>query len=68
MVMELSEVLNGPGGYLEQTSAYLEHQSALQYLRMANEPGYSTLPIGLGISSSVRPRSSMTTHVDREWR
>ena len=42
MVMELSEALNGPGGYLEQTSAYLEHQSALQYLRMANEPGYLT--------------------------
>lgn len=40
MVMELSETLNGPGGYLEQTSAYLEHQSALQYLRMANDPTY----------------------------
>ena len=40
MVMELSETLNGPGGYLEQTSAYLEHQSALQYLRMANDPIY----------------------------
>ena len=40
MVMELSETLNGPGGYLEQTSAYLEHQSALQYLRMANDSSY----------------------------
>ncbi|HNF96379.1 MAG TPA: L-histidine N(alpha)-methyltransferase [Pseudomonadota bacterium] len=40
MVMELSEMLNGPGGYLEQTSAYLEHQSALQFLRMANDPAY----------------------------
>ncbi len=40
MVMELSDTLNGPGGYLEQTSAYLEHQSALHYLRMANDPVY----------------------------
>jgi len=34
MVMELGRFLNGAGGHVEQTSAYLDHQSAAAYLAM----------------------------------
>lgn len=40
MVIDLGKQLNGPGGYIEQTNIYLDHQSAAAYLHMANEPGY----------------------------
>lgn len=40
MVIDLGKQLNGPGGYVEQTNVYLDHQSAAAYLHMANEPSY----------------------------
>ena len=40
MVIELGEKLNSAGGVVEQTNVYLDHQSAVAYLKLANEPAY----------------------------
>ena len=40
MVTELSALLNGPGGHIEQTNAYLEHRSAMAYLTMCQNPAF----------------------------
>ena len=38
---ELDALLRGPGGHLEQSSTYLEHQSAAAYLRLCQQsPAY----------------------------
>lgn len=42
MVQQLGQILNGPGGHIEQTNAYLEHRSAIAYVTMGNEPSYVT--------------------------
>lgn len=40
MVQQLQRVLNGPGGHIEQTNAYLEHRSAIAFVAMGHEPSY----------------------------
>jgi DNA-binding XRE family transcriptional regulator len=40
MVLHLAQILNGPGGHVEQTNAYLEHRSAIAYVAMGNDPAY----------------------------
>ncbi len=42
MFQQHVRMLNGPGGHIEQTNAYLEHRSALSYVAMCNEPGFVT--------------------------
>jgi hypothetical protein len=42
MVQQLVRMLNGPGGHIEQTNAYLEHRSALAYVAMCNDVEYVT--------------------------
>ena len=42
MVQHLVRILNGPGGHIEQTNAYLEHRSALAYVSMCNQPSFVT--------------------------
>jgi transcriptional regulator with XRE-family HTH domain len=42
MVQQLVRMLNGPGGHIEQTNAYLEHRSALAYVSMCREVEYVT--------------------------
>ena len=37
MVMDLGRFLNGAGGHVEQTNAYLDHQSAAGYLAMCQQ-------------------------------
>jgi transcriptional regulator with XRE-family HTH domain len=37
MVMDLGRFLNGAGGHVEQTSAYLDHQSAAAYMAMCQQ-------------------------------
>ena len=40
-ISELSALLQGPGGHLEQSSTYLDHQSAAAYLRVCQQsPAY----------------------------
>jgi transcriptional regulator with XRE-family HTH domain len=38
---ELFEVLNGPGGTLEQTFVYLDHQSAVNWYELSNQSFYA---------------------------
>lgn len=38
---ELYEAVNGPGGRLEQTFAYLDHQSADNWYKLCNQPIYA---------------------------
>ena len=40
MVQQLAQTLNGPGGHVEQTNAYLEHRSAIAYVAMGRDPSY----------------------------
>lgn len=40
MVTALSKLLNGPGGHIEQTNAYLEHRSAMAYIAECQNPTY----------------------------
>lgn len=40
MVQQLARTLNGPGGHVEQTNAYLEHRSAMGYLAMCHEANF----------------------------
>lgn len=40
MVQQLVRMLNGPGGHIEQTFAYLEHRSAIAYMALGHEPTY----------------------------
>ena len=40
MVQQLGQMLNGPGGHIEQTFVYLEHRSAIAYLSMGHDPNY----------------------------
>ena len=52
MVMELGRFLNGAGGHVEQTSAYLDHQSAAAYLSMCERSPVTTalrgaIPLGV---------------------
>lgn len=42
MLQELKQRLTAPGGRIEQTFAYLDLQSALDYFTLANEPRYVT--------------------------
>ena len=42
MVQQLVRMLNGPGGHIEQTNAYLEHRSALAYVTMCRDVEYVT--------------------------
>ena len=42
MFQQHVRMLNGPGGHIEQTNAYLEHRSALSHVAMCNEPGFVT--------------------------
>jgi transcriptional regulator with XRE-family HTH domain len=42
MVQQLVRILNGPGGHIEQTNAYLEHRSALAYVSMCHDVEYVT--------------------------
>mgnify|MGYP002345874833 CR=1 FL=1 len=42
MVQQLVRTLNGPGGHIEQTNAYLEHRSALAYVSMCHDVEYVT--------------------------
>ena len=42
MVQQLVRMLNGTGGHIEQTNAYLEHRSALAYVSMCHEVEYVT--------------------------
>lgn len=37
MVMDLGRFLNGAGGHVEQTNAYLDHQSAAAYMAMCQQ-------------------------------
>ncbi len=37
MFQQFVRMLNGPGGHIEQTNAYLEHRSALAYVTMCND-------------------------------
>ena len=37
MVQQFVRMLNGPGGHIEQTNAYLEHRSALAYVSMCHD-------------------------------
>ncbi|MFO0573003.1 MAG: L-histidine N(alpha)-methyltransferase [Polyangia bacterium] len=37
MVMDLGRFLNGAGGHVEQTNAYLDHQSAADYMAMCQQ-------------------------------
>lgn len=51
MFVELITLLNGHGGPVEQTYAYLDHQSALHWYSLANQSGYVTehrenMPLG----------------------
>lgn len=51
MFVDLITLLNGHGGHVEQTYAYLDHQSALHWYSLANQSGYVTehrdnMPIG----------------------
>lgn len=40
MIADMTSVLNGTGGALEQTTAYLDHVSAIDFLGFANSPAY----------------------------
>ncbi len=40
MVQQLARMLNGPGGHIEQTFAYLEHRSAIAYMALGHDPNY----------------------------
>ena len=40
MLTDLSNQINGGGGALEQTYVYLDHQSALDWIHLCNEPKY----------------------------
>ena len=40
MVQQLVRMLNGPGGHIEQTYAYLEHRSAIAYMALGHDPAY----------------------------
>lgn len=42
MFVDLITLLNGHGGPVEQTYAYLDHQSALHWYSLANQSGYVT--------------------------
>ena len=42
MFQQHIRMLNGPGGHIEQTNAYLEHRSALSYVAMCNDLEYVT--------------------------
>jgi transcriptional regulator with XRE-family HTH domain len=42
MFQQHVRMLNGPGGHIEQTNAYLEHRSALSYVSMCNDLEYVT--------------------------
>ena len=42
MFQQHVRMLNGPGGHIEQTNAYLEHRSALSYVSMCNDVEYVT--------------------------
>ena len=51
MFVDLINLLNGQGGPIEQTYAYLDHQSALHWYSLANQSGYATehresMPLG----------------------
>lgn len=41
MFAELFEVLNGPGGTVEQTFVYLDHQSAVNWYELCNQSFYA---------------------------
>ena len=43
MFQQHVRMLNGPGGHIEQTNAYLEHRSALAYVTMCNDAEYVTM-------------------------
>ena len=38
MFQQFVRMLNGPGGHIEQTNAYLEHRSAMAFVAMCQEP------------------------------
>lgn len=40
MVKDLAKILNGPGGHIEQTNAYLEHRSAMALLAECQDPAF----------------------------
>ncbi len=51
MFVDLIKVLNGQGGSIEQTYAYLDHKSALHFLLMCNQNNYApvyreSMPLG----------------------
>ena len=48
MVMDLGRFLNGAGGHVEQTNAYLDHQSAAAYLVMCQQS-----PVAAGLRAST---------------
>lgn len=41
MLEDLKSRLQTPGGVIEQTYAYLDHQSAIDYCKMVNDPKYT---------------------------
>ncbi len=43
MFQQFVRMLNGPGGHVEQTNAYLEHRSAFAYVTMCNDAEYATM-------------------------
>jgi transcriptional regulator with XRE-family HTH domain len=50
MVMDLGRFLNGAGGHVEQTNAYLDHQSAAAYMAMCQQ---SAVAAGLRASTPL---------------
>lgn len=56
MVMDLGKFLNGAGGHVEQTNAYLDHQSAAAYMAMCQQSA---------VASSIRASTPLAAAAQR---
>lgn len=54
LVTEFGRFLQGAGGYVEQTSAYLDHQSAAAYLTVCTQPLAASLRASLPLAAAAK--------------
>jgi transcriptional regulator with XRE-family HTH domain len=60
MVTELGRFLRGAGGYVEQTSAYLDHHSAAAYLAVCAQPLAQSLRASLPLAAAAQHIATRT--------
>lgn len=69
MILEFARTLNGDGGHVEQTTAYLDHASAAAYMRMCRQGRWYAatyrdhVPIGLVAERIVQATQGRPLHV-----